>query len=96
MRSCRHPALSQGLPADQRTAEGQERLVDVSPLVIPHAEAPKLVQPRKRALDEPPPPPQATPVLRAAHSEQRQNVAGSQTMILSGHHHGNRYLRRHD
>jgi hypothetical protein len=39
--------------------------MDVGPLVIPHAQAAKLIQPRKRPLDHPPPPPEATPVPRA-------------------------------
>src|SRR5438876_10601690 len=71
-RACaRHPALSQGLPADKRAAEREERLVDVGPFVIPHAETPKLIQPRKCALDHPPPSAQARPMVRTAHGEQR-------------------------
>ena len=63
----------------QRTAERQERLVDIGPFVIPNAEAPKLIQPGKRALDDPPPP-QAAAVPRAAHGQQRENVARPQTV----------------
>ena len=43
-------------PADHRAHEREECLVDVSPLVIPHAKAAKLVEPRKRPLHDPPPP----------------------------------------
>ncbi len=73
------PTFPQGLPADQPAPEREKRLVDVGPPVVPHAEAAELIQPGKRALDDPPPSLQATPVLRAAHGQQRENVAGSQT-----------------
>jgi hypothetical protein len=58
-----HPALPQELPADQRAPQREERLVDVGPPVIPHAQAAKLIEPGKRALDDPPPP--------ASHSHAR-------------------------
>ena len=53
--STRHPALPQELPADQRTPEGEERLVDLCPLVVADAEAAELVEPRKRPLNDPAP-----------------------------------------
>ena len=71
------PCLAQRLPANQRAPEGEECLVDVGPLVIPHAQAAKLTEPGKRALHDPPPPAQATPVLGAAHGQQGHDVASS-------------------
>src|SRR6476660_6501115 len=55
------------LPADQRTPEGEERRVNVGPPVIPHAEAAKLVQPRKRPLHDPPA--QPTPLRGTTNSD---------------------------
>ena len=45
--------------------------MDVGPLVIADAQAAKLIQPGKRALDDPAPPAQAAAVLGAAHGQQR-------------------------
>ena len=45
--------------------------MDVGPLVIPHAQAAKLVQPGKRALDDPPPPAQARSRARCGASPAR-------------------------
>ena len=67
------------MPADQRAPERKERFVDIGPLVIADAQAPELIQPGKRALNDPPPPTQATAMLRTAHGQQRKNVARSQT-----------------
>ena len=53
--------------------------MDVGPLVIPQAQAAKLVEPRKRALDDPPPPAEATAVVRAAHRQPRHDVTGPET-----------------
>src|SRR6266852_8508452 len=72
------PGLSQELPADQRTAEGEKRLVDVGPLVVTHAEAAKLIQPGKRTLDHPPPPAQAAAVHRATPRDERANPTRAQ------------------
>ena len=52
--------------------------MDVGPLVIPHAQAVKLIQPRKRPLDHPPPPPEATPVPRATPRQERANPTPAQ------------------
>ncbi len=72
MRSTHDPDLSQRLPADQRTPEGQERLVDVGPFVVPDAQTSKLIQPGKRPLDDPPPPPRPLPcVVRRIASKGR-------------------------
>ena len=67
------------MPTDQCASEREERLVDVGPLVVPHAQAAKLVQPRKRSLDHPPPPPEATPVPRATPRYERANPTRAQT-----------------
>ena len=53
--------------------------MDVGPLVIPHAQAAKLAQPGKCALDDPPPPAQATPVLGAAHRQPGHDVPRPET-----------------
>ena len=53
--------------------------MDVGSLVIPHAQAAKLIQPRKRPLDHPPPPPEATPVPRATPRYERANPTPAQT-----------------
>ena len=52
--------------------------MDVRPLVIPHAQAAKLIQPRKRPLDHPPPPPEATPVPHATPRHERANPTPAQ------------------
>jgi hypothetical protein len=48
--------------------------VDVGPLVIPDAEAAKLIQPGKRPLHDPPPPAQPTPVRGTTHSDPRDDM----------------------
>ena len=50
------PCPAQRLPANQCAREREERLVDVGPLVIPHTQAAKLIEPGKRPLDDPAPP----------------------------------------
>ena len=62
IRSGGPPRPAQRLPANQRAPEREERLVDVGPLVIPHAQAAKLTEPGKCALHDPAPPAQSTPV----------------------------------
>src|SRR5262249_29463211 len=74
------PALPQGMPADRRAPERYEGLVNVGSLLIPHAQAAKLIQPRKRPLDDPPPPAQATPVHCAARGAHPEKVASSQPL----------------
>jgi hypothetical protein len=54
--------------------------VHVGSLLVPHAQAAKLIQPRERALHDPPPLAQATPMRRAARGEHRENVASSQDL----------------
>jgi hypothetical protein len=68
------------MPTDQGAPQRQEGFVDVGPLIVPHAEAPKLIQPGKCALHYPAPPSQPTAMLRSADGHQRENVAGSQTL----------------
>src|SRR4030095_7020881 len=63
------------MPADQRTAEREERLVDVSPLGVPNPQPAKLIEPRKRPLHDPPPPAQTAPVRGATHGEPRYDIA---------------------
>jgi hypothetical protein len=48
--------------------------VDVGPLVIPHAQTAKLIEPGKRPLHDPPPPAQSTPVRGATHGEPRHDM----------------------
>ena len=74
------PALPQGMPADQGAPEREEGLVNVGSLLVPHAQAAKLIQPSERALHDPPPLAQATPMHRAARGEHRENVASSQAL----------------
>ena len=58
--------------------------MDVGPLVIPDAEAAKLIEPGKRPLHDPPPPAQPTPVLGATHGEQRHDMPRPQTTPNGG------------
>ena len=44
--------------ADQRTAQGQERLMNVGPPLIPDRQAARPMEPRQRPLDHPPMPAQ--------------------------------------
>ncbi len=66
------------MPADQRAPEGQKCLMDVGPLVVADAQAAKLIQSSKGALDDPPPPAQATPLRRATPLHERANPTRSQ------------------
>jgi hypothetical protein len=54
--------------------------MDVGPFLVADTQATKLIQPRKRPLDNLAPPAQAAAVLGAAHREQGQNVARAQTV----------------
>src|SRR5262249_6816871 len=78
------PRAPQRLPANQRAPEREERLVDVGPLVIPHAEAAKLTEPGEGALHDPPPPAQATPMLGAAHGQQGHDMTSPETAPNGG------------
>ena len=78
-RSTRHRRLSQRLPTNQRAPQREERLVDVGPLVIPHAQTAKLIEPGKRPLHDPPPPAQSTPVRGATHGEPRHDMPRAQS-----------------
>jgi hypothetical protein len=55
------------------------RLVDVGPLVIPHAQTAKLIEPGKRPLHDPPPPAQSTPVRGATPGEPRYDMPRPQS-----------------
>jgi hypothetical protein len=79
IRPGRHPGLSQRLPTNQRTPEGDESLVDIRPFVVADAEAAELIQPSKRTLDDPAPPPQGTLVRGAAHRQQGHDTPHSET-----------------
>ena len=74
IRSGGPPRLAQRLPANQRAPEREERLVDVGPLVIPHAQTAKLIEPGKCPLHDPAPPAQSTPVRGTTHGEPRPDV----------------------
>jgi hypothetical protein len=77
-RSTRHRRLSQRLPTNQRTpARGTPR--DVGPLLIPHAQTAKLIEPGKRPLHDPPLPAQSTPVRGATHGEPRHDMPRPQS-----------------
>jgi hypothetical protein len=78
-RSTRHRGLSQRLPTNQSAPQREERLVDVGPLVIPHAQTAKLIEPGKRPLHDPPPPAQSTPVRGATHGEPRHDMPRPQS-----------------
>lgn len=53
--------------------------MDVGPLVIPHAQTPKLTEPGKGALHDPARPAQTTPMLGSAHSQQGSDVTSPET-----------------
>jgi len=65
----RYPRLAQRLPTNQRAPERDERLMDVGPLLIPHAQAAKLTEPREWAFHNPALPAQSTPMRGATHGE---------------------------
>ena len=54
--------------------------MDVRPLFIPHAKTTELVQPSEGAFDDPAPSSQPAAMFRIAHSEQRQDVASTQSL----------------
>jgi hypothetical protein len=58
--------------------------VDVGPLLIPHAQPAKLIQPGKCALHDPPPPAQATPMRGATHGQQGHDVTSPKTAPHGG------------
>src|ERR1022692_4267199 len=94
--STRHRRLSQRLPTNQRAPQREERLVDVGPLVIPHAQTAKLIEPGKRPLHDPPPPAQSTPVRGATHGEPRQDMHRAQSAPPARHSRsGPEFLREH-
>ena len=64
--STRHPIDSQEAPADQSTPQGQECLVNVSPLFVAHAQPPELIQPSKGPFDHPPPSAQSAAMFGVA------------------------------
>ena len=49
--------LWQVLPADERTAQRQERVVDIGPPLVAHLQAPETVEPRQRPFHHPAKPP---------------------------------------
>src|ERR1022692_2835533 len=63
-----HPIDSQKTPADQSAGQGEERLVNVRPLFVTHAQSPELIRPTKFPFDHPSPSlqPLPCPVLRFA------------------------------
>ena len=70
----------ENVPAEERASQGQKRLMDVSPLLIPNAQAAELVQPGESPLYDPSPSAEAATVLGVAHREQRQDAASTQTL----------------
>jgi hypothetical protein len=52
--------------------------MDVGPVIVAVAQATELIQPSKRALDDPPPPAQTTSVRRATPRYQRANPTRAQ------------------
>jgi hypothetical protein len=58
--------------------------MDVGPLVIPHPQAAKLIEPGKRALHDPPPPAQATAMRGAAHGQPRHDMPHPQSAPNGG------------
>ena len=75
---------AQRLPANQRAPEREERLVDVGPPVIPHAQPAKLTEPGECPLHDPPPPAQPTPVGGATHGQQGHDVTSPETAPNGG------------
>ena len=78
-RSGRYPCLAQRLPTNQRAREREERLVNVGPLLIPHAQAAKLAEPRECAFHNPALPAQSTPMRGATHGEPRHDAPRPQS-----------------
>jgi hypothetical protein len=54
--------------------------MDVGTFLVSDAKATKLIQPGKASLHNPSPSTKATPVLRVAHREQRQDTPVAQTL----------------
>ena len=54
--------------------------MDVGPFVVTDAQTSELIEPRKRALDDPPPLSQGAATPRATHGHQRQNVTRPQAV----------------
>ncbi len=73
---------SQEAPTHQRTADGQERLVDLRPPLVSDAQPATLVPPRERALDDPTLEAQTAAVLGTALGEPRGNAACPQRLPM--------------
>ena len=89
-RSCRRKDQSSGavrhiLRSDCQQSsvapEREERLVDVGPLVIPHAQAAKLTEPGEMCA--PRPTAKAASMLRAAHGRQGHDVPNPETVRMA-------------
>ena len=89
-RSCRRKDQSSGavrhiLRSDCQQSsvapEREERLVDVGPLVIPHAQVAKLTEPGKMCA--PRPTAKAASMLRAAHGRQGHDVPNPETVRMA-------------
>src|SRR5260221_11850053 len=66
------------MPADERAAQGKERLVDVGAALVAHLEAAETVEPRQRALHHPAIPSEALARLDAPASNAGDDAAGTQ------------------
>lgn len=54
--------------------------MDISPLLVAHAQPPELIQPSERPLHDPAPSAQSAAMFGVALGEGRHDVAGTQTL----------------
>ena len=74
------PNWLQEVPADQSASQRQECLVDVGSLFIAHAQAAKLIKPRKSPFNYPAMPTQDTAMFSVSLREQGPDPSNSQTL----------------
>jgi hypothetical protein len=75
----RHPFGSQEAPADQSAPQGQECLVNVSPLFIANAQPPE-IQPGEGPFYDPSPSPQPAAMFGVALRQKRDDSSVTETL----------------
>jgi hypothetical protein len=70
----------QKIPTDECTSKGQECLMNVRSLLVPHSQTAKLTEPGEGSFYYPPPSTQSTAMFSVSLGEPRSNPANSQAL----------------
>ena len=79
VRSLSISCFSENVPAEESASQGKERLMDVGPLFVAHAQAAKLIKPCESPFNHPAPLAQSTTVFSITLCKKSQNMPGAQT-----------------